>query len=34
VVVRLKKATEDGDWELAILSNLPETVTAVRVSEA
>jgi hypothetical protein len=34
VVVKLKKATEDGDWELALLTNLPETVTAVMVSEA
>ena len=34
VVVKLKKATEDGDWELAILTNLPKTVSAVEVSEA
>jgi hypothetical protein len=34
VVVKLKKATEDGDWELAILTNLPKTVSAVAVSEA
>jgi hypothetical protein len=34
VVVKLKKATEDGDWELAILTNLPDKVTAVMVSEA
>jgi hypothetical protein len=34
IVVRLNKATEDGDWELAILTNLPKTVSAVVVSEA
>jgi hypothetical protein len=34
IVVKLKKATEDGDWELAILTNLPDTVSAVVVSEA
>jgi Transposase DDE domain len=34
VVVKLKKATEDGDWELAILTNLPSSVSAVVVSEA
>jgi Transposase DDE domain len=34
IVVKLKKATEDGDWELAILTNLPEKVSAVVVSEA
>jgi hypothetical protein len=34
IVVKLKKATEDGDWELAILTNLPDKVTAVMVSEA
>jgi hypothetical protein len=34
IVVKLKKATEDGDWELAILTNLPDTVSAVMVSEA
>lgn len=34
IVVKLKQATEDGDWELAILSNLPKTVSAVLVSEA
>ena len=34
IVVKLKKATEDGDWELAILTNLPKTVSAVEVSEA
>jgi hypothetical protein len=34
IVVKLKKATEDGDWELAILSNLPDEVSAVVVSEA
>lgn len=34
LVVQLEKATEDGDWELAILSNLPRTVSAVVVAEA
>jgi hypothetical protein len=35
VVVRLDKATQDGDWELAILTNLPaRKVSAVVVSEA
>jgi hypothetical protein len=34
IVVKLAKATEDGDWELAILSNLPPAVSAVAVSEA
>jgi hypothetical protein len=34
IVVKLKKATEDGDWELVILTNLPKTVSAVMVSEA
>jgi hypothetical protein len=34
IVVKLKKATEDGDWELAILTNLPKAVSAVVVSEA
>jgi hypothetical protein len=34
IVVKLKQATEDGDWELAILTNLPKTVPAVEVSEA
>jgi hypothetical protein len=34
IVVKLKKATEDGDWELAILTNLPESVSALVVSEA
>jgi hypothetical protein len=34
IVVKLKKATEDGDWELVILTNLPKTVSAVVVSEA
>lgn len=34
VVVKLDKPTEDGDWELAILTNLPKKVTAVTVSEA
>jgi Transposase DDE domain len=34
IVVKLEKATEDGDWELAILTNLPDKVSAVEVSEA
>lgn len=34
IVVKLEKATEDGDWELAILTNLPKKVSAVAVSEA
>jgi hypothetical protein len=34
IVVKLAKPTEDGDWELAILTNLPQTVSAVVVSEA
>jgi hypothetical protein len=34
IVVQLKKPTEDGDWELALLSNLPESVSSVLVSEA
>jgi hypothetical protein len=34
IVVKLEKATEDGDWELAILSNLPNTVSAVVIAEA
>jgi hypothetical protein len=34
IVVKLQKPTEDGDWELALLSNLPDTVSAVVVSEA
>jgi VCBS repeat-containing protein len=34
IVVKLKKATEDGDWELAILTNLPKIVLAIVVSEA
>jgi hypothetical protein len=34
IVVKLNKATEDGDWELAVLTNLPKTVSAVVVSEA
>ena len=33
VVVRLDKATEDGDWELAIVTNLPAVVSAVVVAE-
>jgi VCBS repeat-containing protein len=34
IVVKLGKATGDGDWELAILTNLPGKVSAVVVSEA
>jgi hypothetical protein len=34
VVVKLAKATQDGDWELATLTNLPAKVSAVVVSEA
>jgi Transposase DDE domain len=34
IVVKLAKPTEDGDWELAILTNLPKEVSAVVVSEA
>jgi hypothetical protein len=34
IVVVLKKATEDGDWELAIVTNLPAKVSAKVVSEA
>lgn len=34
VVVKLDKATEDGDWELTLLTNLPKTVSPVVVSEA
>jgi hypothetical protein len=34
IVVKLAKPTEDGDWELAILTNLPERVSAIVVSEA
>jgi hypothetical protein len=34
IVVKLAKPTEDGDWELAILTNLPKTVSAVMVSQA
>lgn len=34
IVVKLAKKTEDGDWELAILTNLPKKVSAVVVSEA
>ena len=33
VVVRLNKATEDGDWELAIVTNLPAAVSAIVVAE-
>ncbi len=28
VVVRLKKVTRDGDWEIAILTSLPQTVAS------
>jgi IS4 transposase len=28
VVVRLKKVTRDGDWEIAILTSLPPTVAS------
>jgi IS4 transposase len=34
IVVKLNKATEDGDWELALLTNLPKAASAVVVSEA
>lgn len=34
VVVKLDEATQDGDCELVLLSNLPEEVSAVSVSEA
>jgi len=34
IVVKLNQATEDGDWELALLTNLPKTVSAIVVSEA
>jgi hypothetical protein len=34
IVVNLNQATEDGDWELALLTNLPKTVSAVVVSQA
>jgi Transposase DDE domain len=34
IVVRLDKATQDGDWELAILTNLPKATSAAAVSEA
>jgi hypothetical protein len=33
VVVKLGKATEGGDWELAIVTNLPASVSAVVVAE-
>jgi len=33
IVVRLKQATEDGDCEIAILTNLPESVSALLVSD-
>jgi IS4 transposase len=33
VRVRLKTPTEDGDWEVEILTNLPGRVSAVRVAE-
>jgi hypothetical protein len=34
IIVKLDKATEDGDWELSLLTNLPQQVSAVAVSEA
>jgi hypothetical protein len=34
IVVKLAKPTGDGDWELAILTNLPKAVSAAVVSEA
>ena len=34
IVVKLAKPTEDGDWELAVLTNLPKAVSALGVSEA
>ena len=34
IVVKLDEATEDGDLELAILTNLPATVSAVVVAQA
>lgn len=34
IVVKLDKATEEGDWELALLTNLPKQVSAVVVSAA
>ena len=34
IVVKLKMATEDGDWELVLLTNLPNDVSAVAVSDA
>jgi hypothetical protein len=34
IIVKLDKATQDGDWELAILTNLPGKVAAVVVAEA
>ncbi len=34
IVVKLNQPTEDGEWELVMLTNLPKTVSAVVVSEA
>ena len=34
IVVKLDKATEDGDRELAVVTNLPAAVSAVMVAEA
>jgi len=33
VVVKLYKATEDGDWELTMITNLPASVSAIVVAE-
>jgi hypothetical protein len=34
VIVKLKKATRDGEWEIAIFSNLPvEDVDAIKIAE-
>jgi Transposase DDE domain len=34
VVVQLDEPTRDGDWEIALISNLPDEVTARAVAEA
>lgn len=34
VTVKLEHATEDGDWEIHILTNLPDTVGAVAIATA
>jgi hypothetical protein len=34
IVVKLNAATEDGDWEIAMVTNLPKAVSAIDVSEA